>query len=426
MTAVAAARARERAHAWPLLAPIAWRNLWRNRRRTWLTAGAIAFAVALLSFATSMQSGSYATMIDNATSLLSGHAQIQREGYRDDPRLERTIAGASALRARIERMRGVRAATERIEAFVLASAGERSFAGKLLGVDPAREQRVSSLPRRVDAGRYLGESARAPSADVEVFAGAALAKNLGIVVGGELVLLGTDRDGGVATISGRLVGTFATGEPELDRSVLEVPIEAARAAFALGDEAHAIVVRGDASVVDALAAELRTVVAHGAVVLDWRALLPDVEQAIALDRASGRILFGLLALVVAFSVVSSFVMVVFERTHELGVMLAIGMKPWRIVGMLELEACWLAALGIGAGIAVAVPLVLWAAGVGIGMGVESELLERFYMADRLYPALSRRSLLEPAAILAVATLAAAFLPSLRVRRLSPVQALRDR
>jgi len=429
-----------------LLLPIAWRNLWRNRRRTYLTAGGIAFAVALLAFALSMQLGTYATMIDNATSLLSGHLQIQRAGYREDPRLETTIEGSSDLRARLERTTGVRAASERVEAFVLASAGERSFGSLMIGVDPARERRVSSLARHVVAGRYLTDReviagkpaptapepasmAREPasidSRDVEVFAGATLAKNLGLAVGGEIVLLGTDKNGGVAAVSGRLVGTFETGEAELDRALVELPLDAARAAFALGDEAHAIVVRSDALDLDALTAQVRAETRPSEVVLDWRTLLPDVQQAITLDRATGQILFGMLALLVTFGVLSTFVMLVFERTREFGVLLAIGMKPWRIVGMLELEACWLALIGIALGIAIAVPLVVWASHVGVGMGGDAQLLERFYMADRLYPALSGRSILEPSVILATATLVAAFLPSVRVRNLTPVGAMRD-
>ena len=430
MTATAAPRtlAARSGDGGQLLAPIAWRNLWRNRRRTYLTAGAIAFAVALLSFALSMQLGSYATMIDNATSLLSSHLQIQRASFRDDPRIETTIKGSTALRERVERMAGVRAASERIQAFVLASAGERTFATELLGVDPARERAVSSLSLHVVEGRYLtvATSASAARADaVEVFAGATLAKNLGVAVGDELTLLGTDASGGVAVLSGTLIGTFATGVPELDRAVLEVPLDAVRAAFSFGDEAHAIVIRSESTEsIDALASQLRALDLGNAVVLDWRALMPDLVQAITLDRTSGRILFGMLAAIVAIGVVSTFAMLVFERTHEFGVLLAIGMRPWRIIGMLELEAGLLALLGIAVGIAIAVPLVIWVSHVGIGMGDGGAMLKRFHMADRIYPALSRRSLFEPTAILAVATLAAAFLPSLRVRGLTPVGALR--
>jgi ABC-type lipoprotein release transport system permease subunit len=408
------------------VAPIAWRNLWRNRRRTALTAGGIGFAVMLLAFAIAQQIGSYAIMIDNATSLLAGHLQIQRAGYRDDPRIEATFARSSELRAAIEALPGVDAATERVEAYMLASVGERSFAAELVGVDPRREGALSTLPELVSAGAFLGAggSGVAPD-DVELYAGEALAKNLGVEVGGEVVLLGTDSTGGVAALVTRLVGTFATGQPDVDRALMLAPIDAVRAAFGLGDEAHAIAVRGeDVADTDVLVREIGMRVPGESVVLPWSTLVPELAQTIDLDRVSSRIFYGLLVLLVTFSVVNSFVMLVFERTREFGVLLAIGMRPWRIIGMLQLEALWLALLGAAIGVAIAVPIVAWVAAVGLPLGDAGEMLSRFHMPDRVYTALDVRAFLEPSLVMLAATAVAALLPSLRVRRLVPVEALR--
>lgn len=404
---------------------IAWRNLWRNRRRTLLTAGGIGFAVALLAFAIAQQIGSYALMIDNATSLLTGHLQVRHGDYGDQPRIEHLVPHAAGLRARIEALPDVRAAAERVQAFALVAAGERSVAAQVLGVDVAREPALSALPGLVAAGRFLdvphGEGT------VEAFAGEALARNLGVAVGDELVILGTDAEGGVAALATRLVGTFASGQGELDRGLLFVPLEAAREAFALGDGAHAIVVRAlDA----ARAAELAQAVAaldlpEQSTVAPWPALMPELQQSIELDQVSARIFYGLLALLVSFSVVNSFVMVVFERTREFGVLLAIGMRPWHIVGMLQVEALLLAALGALMGVAVAWPLVAWVAAVGMPLGeAAGEMLRRFHMPDRMYTALQPRAFLEPVLLMSAATAVAALLPALRVRRLLPVEALR--
>jgi len=194
----------------------------------------------------------------------------------------------------------------------------------------------------------------------------------------------------------------------------------------MGDEAHAIVVRGrDVDAGRAIAAALRRVAPEGAVVLEWPALIPDLEQMIDLDRTSGRIFYGLLALLVTFSVVNSFVMLVFERTREFGMLLAVGMRPWGVIAMLQLEAFWLALLGASGGLVVAVPLIWWVSIVGIPMGeTGGELLRTFHMPDRMYTALDAEGLLRPVALMGVATLLAALVPSLRVRRLRPVEALR--
>ena len=229
---------------------IAWRNLWRNRKRTLLSAGAIAFSVALLTFAMSMQSGTYATMVDNATRLLDGHIQLQRRGYLDDPRIESAIDSAAERVAQVRAVPGVVAAAPRIAAFALVSGNDRSYGAQLLGVDPAAERALSSLPDMLTEGRYIEGGAQA-------YAGRVLARNLGVSVGDQIVVLGTAANGGVAALAVTLVGTFASGIPELDRQLLQVPYAPVAEAFEMHDAAHAIVVRAEsvpraAAVADAL------------------------------------------------------------------------------------------------------------------------------------------------------------------------------
>jgi hypothetical protein len=125
---------------------LAWRNLWRNRRRTWLTCGGIAFAVWLLVFALSMQNGTFEIMIDNGARLALGHMQIQHPEYPDDPRLEYTIGGSDALVARLNRMHGVELAVPRVQGFALMSFGERSFGAQIMGVRADLLPGWSSLP----------------------------------------------------------------------------------------------------------------------------------------------------------------------------------------------------------------------------------------------------------------------------------------
>jgi ABC-type lipoprotein release transport system permease subunit len=420
---------------------MAWRNLWRNRRRTLLSAGSIAFAVALLAFAMAQQIGSYALMIDNATALMTGQLQIQRPGFLDEPRIERTLPDGAALRARVAAVPGVAAATERVQAFVLVAAGERSVAAQVLGVDPVREGAVSRLPVLLAAGRFLAAptnghddrsnvaEAGAPPAEpvpVELVVGVALARNLGVTLEDELVLLGTDPTGSVAALVGRVTGLLETGQAELDRGLLLAPLPALRAAFGLGEDAHSIVVRTETPEAVATVSEaLDPLVSDALEILPWQRLLPELEQSIALDQVSNRFFYGLLALLVAFSIVNSFVMVVFERTREFGLLLALGQRPWRIVGLLELEALWLVLLGVAAGWLIALPVIAWVATVGLPLGESAgQMLRKFHMPDRMYTALDVRAFVKPAALMLAVTLIAALIPAQRVRRLTPVAALR--
>ena len=407
---------------------LTWRNLWRNRRRTGLTAGGIAFAVLLLAFAMSQQAGSYRLMIDNGTTFMTGQIQIQAAGYQDDPRVERLVPDAQTLRERVEVLPGVQAAAERVQAFALVSAGERTVAAQIIGVDPEREPEVSKLPGMVRFGQFF--SAYTPESQpldtrVPVMLGSGVARNLGVELGAEVVLLGTQPEGGIAALVGVVIGILDTGQAELDRSLLLAPLDHVRQAWALDTGAHALVVR--TTTVDAVPNVQRgieTLLDEGIAVLPWQELLPELEQTIALDRVSNRLFYGLLALLVSFSIVNSFVMVVFERTREFGLLMAMGMRPWRLLLMLELEALWLALLGVVLGAMLAWPLVAWTSEVGLPLGESAGImLRRFHLPDRMYTALDAAAFLEPMLLMTAATLVAALLPALRVRRLSAVEAL---
>jgi len=397
---------------------LAWRNLWRNRRRTLLSAGAIAFSVALLTFAMSMQAGTYGTMVDNATQLLHGHLQLQRRGYLDDPRIENALHPAADRVAQIRAIPGVVAATPRIAAFALVSGYDRSFGAQLLGVDPAGERALSTLPNMLSEGRYIENGG-------EAYAGRVLARNLGVSVGDQIVVLGTGPSGGVAALAVTLVGTFASDIAELDRQLLEVPYPAVAEAFEMDDSAHAIVVRAESVPrAAAVAQALRKDASADEVVLEWPALLPDLEQAIMLDRAAGHVMFGILAAIVTIGVLNSFLMTVFERTREFGMLLAMGMRARAVLVLLQAEALLLSAMGCAAGVAIGVPLVLLVGRIGIPVGDSGAAMRAFHIADRLHPALSTAAIVRSVVLLMVCSQLAALLPALRVLRIQPVEALR--
>jgi ABC-type antimicrobial peptide transport system permease subunit len=169
---------------------------------------------------------------------------------------------------------------------------------------------------------------------------------------------------------------------------------------------------------------LRGEVPPNDLVLEWPALIPDLEQAIFLDRTSGEVMFGVLAAVVTVGVLNAFLMTVFERTREFGVLLAMGMRRGAIIGMLQLESLLLAILGCVAGLAVGIPLVLWSGHVGIPTGDTGAAMRAFHIADRLQPTLEFAAAVRPVVLMLVCTQLAGLLPAMRVRRIEPVEALR--
>jgi putative ABC transport system permease protein len=380
---------------------IAWRNLWRNPRRTWLTAGGIAFAVWLLVVARSMQDGTFEIMVDNGARLLLGHVQIQHPHYQDDPRVEYTLHDSGRLRAMAEATAGVTIATERAQGFALVSSGERSFGGQVIGVDAEREALWSSLPASITSGRYLS------GARGEAVIGAVLARNLGAGVGSELVLLGTAREGGVAAAVAEVVGVVTTGHPELDR-------------------AHSVVLLAESvAASEVVAARLNGEAGDDWRALDWRGLMPEAVQTIDVKEVGTLLMFSLIAIIVTFSVVNTFMMTVFERTPEFGMLMAIGMRPRLIMGQLSLEALLLALVGTLLGLALSGVLLSALATWGLPLPAEAtELLNRYNMPERMYPRFNAGAALAAALIMVLGTQLAALVPAARIRRMRPVLALR--
>jgi len=413
----AAAHAVAEPRAPGLVPAIAWRNLWRNTRRTWLTVGGIAFAVMLLLVVRSIQNGMFKTMIDSGTHLLSGHVQIQHPNYEADPSLQNTFADGAALERRVAAMPHVLAVGQRANAHALVSFGERSYGALVMGVEPAAEAQLSTLPSSVRTGKYL-DGFR------DAVIGAGLARDLEIEVGDELVVLGSTRDGTVAALSVTLTGIFETGISDIDRSVVQIPLPAFQEAFGLGDEAQMLVVRLDD--IDRIDDFIAAGAGDRLRWRSWRELMPEVVQMIQLKSFSSALLFMILSLLVTFSAFNTFVMMVFERRREFGVLLAIGMKPGRILQMVQIEALCLTALGVAIGLLLGAAIVLYVGHVGIPLGgAGAQLLQSFHLPDRLYAAMSRDGLLLGPILMFVAIPLAALIPSMRILKLHPVDAMRD-
>ena len=405
---------------WGLLrVQIGWRNLWRNQRRTWLTAGGIAFAVWLVVSFMALQLGQYDVMTENATSLMTGHLQVQNRDYVADSRFEDTISSAGAVMEQVRRTSGVAAVAPRVEAFALASVGERSFGAQVLGIDLQAELKTVRFVKMLAAGRAL-------EGQDEAVLGTILARNLGAGIGDEVVVLGTGKEGGVAAMVFTVTGLLETGMADLDRVLLLAPLAAVQEGFGLSDEVHTLVIRaGRHQDTEAVIGRLRQVLPAALVVRGWEEVLPELKQGIEVDRISGRIMYGIIMGLVVFSVVNSFIMTVFERTREFGMLLAIGMRPGQIMLMLQWEALFVCLLGIAMGLILALALTLWLMDVGIYLGDDmQDYARQFYMPARMYPALSVEAFSVAPLVMFAGTQLAAFLPSQRIRRLRPVEALR--
>lgn len=405
-----------------LVLRLAWRNLWRQPRRTWLTTGAMVFSNVLLVFMISLQFGMYRLMIENSLKAFTGHMQVQARGYIDDQKMRQTIPDVVALAEDLRRKLDSDEVAARATAFALASSEERSYGIAVFGVEPEFEPRVSSIPGLVRDGRYLENGDAA-----EIVIGSVLARNLRVAVGDELTLLGSGRDGSFAAVVANVVGIFDSGVAELDRTIAEMSLGLFQDVFYMEGSGHQVVVNaprlGQVAEFEARVAGLLPE-GQDLVVHDWDALLPGLKQAIQADISSAVFMYAVLVILVAFSVLNTQLMSVLERTHEFGIVLALGLKPGRLGRLVLLETAMMGTIGLVIGAVVGGALTAWLGARGFTMPGMDEMGAKFNLPSRLHPTVTVASLLSGPAVVFLFSLLASVYPALRLRRLHPVEAMR--
>jgi ABC-type lipoprotein release transport system permease subunit len=347
--------------------------------------------------------------------------QVQRSAYLDKPKMRTSIPDAANLADRLRVTAGLDAVAPRAQGFALATSGARSYGVPVIGVEPAREPGVSTLPGLIKRGRYL-KDVRANEAVI----GARLAKNLRIDVGQELTLLGGGRDGSVAATVVPVVGIFETGMPDLDRQLIQVPLGMFQEVFSMGNHAHVIVIGGAS--LDAIETVQRKVVAALPAGADlrvrgWPELIPGLKQLIEADTVQNWFTYIVLIVVVTLSILNTFLMSVLERTREFGILLALGATPRRIGGMVLLESFLLTALGLLVGVMLGYFVALYFQRYGFTFPGMKELHAQFGLPGVIHPKITLVSLTLGPLVILLFTLLAALYPATRLRRLDPVEAM---
>ena len=397
---------------------LAWRNLWRQPRRTWLTVGAMVFSNVLLVFMISLQFSMYDLMINNSLRAFSGHMQVQAPGYIDDGSMRQAVVGIVPL---AERLRGEfpdASIAARASAFVLASSDERTYGIAVYGVEPAFEPDSSSIPGLVAEGRFV-------ETGDEVVIGTVLARNLRVSVGDELTILGSGLDGSFAAAVLEIVGIFDSGIPDLDRSIAEMPLATFQDVFFMRGGGHHIVINAPTiDDVPAYAKRVRAALPGDLELHDWEALQPGLKQAITADLSSSFFIYGVLVVLVAFSVLNTGLMSVLERTREFGILMALGIAPLRLGRLVLLETALMGLIGIALGALLGGLITGYFGMNGFVMPGMEEMAVRFNLPARLYPGISVATLLAgPLIVFAVSVLATLY-PAIRLSRLHPVEAMR--
>jgi len=333
---------------------IAWRNLWRNKRRTLITVASIFFGVLISTVMSSMQEGSYSAMIDNIVKFYSGYIQVHNEKYWDNKTINNTFTPSDSLEGYIQSIPEIINFAPRLEFFALASSEEITKGSVIIGIDPVRENQITEIGKWIDQGDYLHEG------DDGLLVGFDLAKYLQLSVSDTLVMIGQGYHGVSAAGKYPIRGILKFPSPELNKQTIYMDIKNCQEFFTSEGRLTSMVlmVENQYQLPKAMR-QLKSRIGSPYRVMSWEEMHPDILQMIEADRDGAVIMKAILYIIIGFGIFGTIMMMIIERRREMGVMVAIGMQRHKLATILFFETIYIGLIGVLAGFIGSVPVITY-------------------------------------------------------------------
>lgn len=352
---------------------LAWRNIWRNKRRTVITVASIFFGVLLSAYMTSMQEGSYSKMVEIVVKFYSGYIQVHHQEYWENKSINNSFDYDQLLVDQLKANEEIDFVIPRLESFGLASADELTRGTAIFGIVPDLENQLTGIAGKIVEGNYL------KAIDDGVVIGDGLAKYLKIGLNDTLVIITQGYHGISAAGKFPVQGIIRHVSPELNKSIIYMELKTCQYFLGAENKLTSLVVNvADNKVMKRLLGKLKSEIRPPFSVMSWEEMQPEIVQQIDSDRAGGVIMKAILYIVIAFGILGTIMMMMAERRREFGVMVSIGMQKGKLAAVLFIESLLIGMLGIFAGITVTLPLLFIQAQYPIPLtGETAKLMEDF-------------------------------------------------
>ncbi len=400
---------------------LAWRNIWRNKRRTAITLAAIAFAVFFACVMQSMQLGSYERMIDNVVRFHTGYVQIHDSGYWEDRTLDKSFLFDREIQQKIKALPEILVVVPRLESFALAAFMNQSKGALVIATDPATENQLTQLKSKILEGEYFDLD------DKAVMIGSGLANYLKMNVGDTLILIGQGYHGVNAAGKYPIKGIVKFPAPDLNNRLVYLPLKEGQWLYGAEERltSIALVLPSDDEVNQVISSS-KQILNSDFEVMGWRDMLPGLVQQIELDYVGGLIMLAILYTIIGFGIFGTFLMMARERKHEFGIMIAIGMKRIKLQTILLLETLLMAAVAVVTGILFSLPLVTYFHFNPIPLtGEFAEAIEKFGLEPIIPFSLDPALFIRQARVIFGLTLLLSIYPISSVFKLKIASAIRD-
>jgi ABC-type lipoprotein release transport system permease subunit len=400
---------------------LAWRNIWRHRRRTIIIVLAIGFVVALMMFYDGIVAGFEQAIYGNAIKVLGGNIQIHASGYQEKAiQLPLLPLGddQAVVKAALQQP-NVLAAARRINTGGLASNREGAFAVTITGIEPKVEQPVNLVAQHVVAGRYL----TATDQDV-IFIGKGLAEAMDVNVGDRITLAGRATHDQMRSRTMTVVGIYDVGLADIEKRSIYISLAEAQDLYGLSGESTEVVltlkqIGQEQAVIKGLKQSL-----PGFEITSWQDNFPDLQQTISMKSGVMNVFSIIMLMIVGIGIINLLLMAVYERTREIGILGALGMKPGQISILFILEGALMGLVGLAFGVALGLGINVALGRVGMDYSQFTSLTEyTALISGRVYPSLGTSKLVGHGLTVLVICILAALYPAREAARNEPAKAL---
>ncbi len=407
-----------------MLFKLAWRNIWRNKRRTFITAASVLFAVFLSIFMQSIQRGAWDNMLNNIVNFYFGYAQVHTKGFNEEQSINKAFAQDDAIH-KLEGIPAVKGIVPRLESFALAAKEDATRGVLAIGIDPERENAMTRLSGRLTEGKYLNAS------DKAVLVSTGVARYLNLAIGDSIILISQGYHGVNAAGKYPVKGLVKFASPDLNKRMVYLPMKEAQWFYGAENLVTSLVldIKGKEhipAIMEKANARLDTSQYE---ILTWEQMLPEIVGAKNLDTAGSLMVLLLLYLIVGFGIFGTILMMTQERLYEFGILMSIGMKRIHLAIVVWLEILFVGLIGAIAGMLLAFPFVLHFVNNPIDMSSmgegATETYEKFGM-EPVIPAIMEPSIFfEQAVVIFLITVVVGLYPLLKITRLKPIEAMKQ-
>ena len=335
---------------------LAWRNIWRNKRRSFISIASVLFAVLFAIAADSFERGSYEMQIENMVMFSTGYIRIQDVLYEDEPSLDHMMMYDDALLDVLDGFSDrIEYTVPRIEGFALAASDRRTRGVMVMGIDPDQEDRFNGLSERLVSGSWLEPG------DESVLLASGAADILGLDVGDTLVVIGQGFQGINSSGLYPVKGIVQLAVPDMNNNMVYMPLAAAQWFFGADDMVTSLIVMPDRPRnTERLAGDLQTALDdEWYAVLTWQDMMKDFLRAMEMDMAGNKMIILILYIVIGFGLFGTILTMMLERIREFAMMIAIGMKRYQLALVCLMESIFLSLIGVVAGVMITFPITFY-------------------------------------------------------------------